>query len=114
MDLVFEMASKAESGGRILALGLMVFFIVQVIRSTNKLRANIVAVSTTTEYEEKRLMPSISVCFPFMKSEESAGSELEVVVQKTLNDSRHVNLIGEVISNKFQVFVTFLPKGFKC
>ena len=105
MDLVFEMASKAESGGRILALGLMVFFIVQVIRSTNKLRANIVAVSTTTEYEEKRLMPSISVCFPFTKSEDSAGSDLVEVVQKTLNDSRQVNLLGEERTFTFCIFL---------
>ena len=89
------MASKAETGGRILALGLMVVLIVQVIISTNKLRAKTVAVSTTTEYEDKRLMPSISVCFPFTKSEDSTGSELVEIVRKTLNDTRQVYLLGK-------------------
>ena len=92
------MASNAKRGGRLLAIALMAFFIGQVIISVKKLRDKKTAVSATTEYEEKRLMPSISVCFPMKKSEESAGSGLLEVVQKTLNDTRPGNFIEEVIS----------------
>ena len=82
-----KMATNAERGGRVLGIGLAVSLIILVIISANKLRTGIVAVSTTTEYEDKRVMPSISVCFPFTKSDYQ-GNELEEVVQKTLNDSR--------------------------
>ena len=104
------MASNAKMVGRLLAIGLMAFFIAQVIISVNKLRAKKTAVSATTEYEKNRLMPSISVCFPMKKSEDTAGSELLEVVQKTLNDSRPGNyFIGEIISlNLCYLFCRFL------
>ena len=81
------MATKTERRGRVLAIGLAISFLILVIISANKLRARMVAVSTTTEYEDKRIMPSISVCFPFTKSDYQ-GNELEEVVQKTLNDTK--------------------------
>ena len=84
------MATKAERGGRFLAIGLVVSLIILVIISANKLRARIVAVSTTTEHEDKRLMPSISVCFTVTKSDYQ-GNVLEEVVQKTLNDTKYVS-----------------------
>ena len=96
-QLLFEMASNTKRVGRLLAIGLVAFFIAQVIISVNKLRDKKTAVSATTEYEEKRLMPSISVCFAMKKSEDTAGSELLEVVQKTLNDTRPGNLIKEII-----------------
>ena len=98
------MASNAKRGGRLLAIALMAFFIGQVIISVKKLRDKKTAVSATTEYEEKRLMPSISVCFPMKKSEESAGSGLLEVVQKTLNDTRSGNFFEEIISFKLLNF----------
>ena len=81
------MASNAARGGRVLAFGLAVVFIIEITISANKLRDKIVAMSTTTEHEDNRLMPSISVCFRFKKSQYQ-GNELVEVVQKTLNDTR--------------------------
>ena len=109
------MASNAKMVGRLLAIGLMAFFIAQVIISVNKLRAKKTAVSATTEYEKNRLMPSISVCFPMKKSEDTAGSELLEVVQKTLNDSRLGNFNGQMINlNLFFLFCRYLVlKDFK-
>ena len=95
---------------RLLAIGLVAFFIAQVIISVNKLRDKKTAVAIATEYGDRRLMPSISVCFLSKKSESSAGRELIEVVQKTLNDTRQVNLIGEV--KRFIFFYLF--KGLKC
>ena len=81
------MSLNAERGGRMLAAGLTIFLVAQVFMSANKLMEKKTSISTTTEYEDKRLMPSISVCFPFPKSEYQGNSREELVL-KTLNASR--------------------------
>ena len=84
------MASVTEKGGRLLALGLVTFLIVEVIISANKLRGGKMSVSATTGYEEKRLMPSISVCFEYKKVQNITS--LRASVQSTLNDARRVDI----------------------
>ena len=49
--------------GRLLALGLFIFFVSKVIIAVGKLQNEKTAVSMTTHYEESRLMPSFSICF---------------------------------------------------
>ena len=84
------MASATEKGGKLLALGLVTFLIVEVIISANKLSEGKMSVSTTTGYEEKRLMPSISVCFEYKGFQN--GTSLRATVQSTLNDARQVDI----------------------
>ena len=81
------MSSIAERGGKLLAICLTVFLVAQVFMSANKLMDKKTSISTTTEYEDERLMPSISVCFPYPKSEYQ-GNSREELVMKTLNDTR--------------------------
>ena len=82
------MASLIDYGGRILALGLLAFFLVQVIFSAKKLRDEKTAVSTTKQYDERRIMPSISFCFHYKKK--GGGNSTRVVAEETLKDARQV------------------------
>ena len=85
------MASTAEKGGRLLALCLVTFFFIQVFFSANKLREEKTSVSATKQYEEKRDMPSISVCFKYKKAD-YRGDELVKSVEATINNTRQVKL----------------------
>ena len=82
------MASLIDYGGRILALGLLAFFLVQVIFSANKLKEEKIAVSTTTRYDKSRLMPSIAVCFHYKKIPLVSTNGSRIVVEATLKDAR--------------------------
>ena len=82
------MVSMIDNGGRLLALGLLTFFLVQFIFSANKLREEKTAVSTTKQYDQSRLMPSISFCFDYKKVPISTG--LETSAEATLKDARGV------------------------
>ena len=74
-----------------MALGLVTFFFVEVIISANKLSDEKTAVSTNKQYEQSRLMPSISVCFKYKKAEDHFGSDDYVeLVKATLNRTRYV------------------------
>ena len=86
----FVMVSTVKNGGRLLALGLLTFFLVQVIFSANKLRDEKTAVSTTKQYDESRLMPSISFCFHYKKK--GGGNSTRVVAEETLKDAWQVLL----------------------
>ena len=88
------MVSRSEKGGRLLALGLIAFLIFQVIISANKLTERKMAVSTTTEYDHKRLMPSISVCFAY-KIADYQGNDPVELVKKTLREARQVYYCGK-------------------
>ena len=90
------MVSLVETGGRLLALGLITFFLIQVIFSANKLREEKTAVSVTTQYDQKRVMPSISVCFYYKKAEDYKGHDAEELLQTTLNETRQVKL-GQLV-----------------
>ena len=83
------MVSMVENGGRLLLLGLLIFFFVQVIFSANKLREEKTAVSTTKQYDQSRLMPSISFCFFYKKLPITNGGA-RVVAEETLKDTRQV------------------------
>ena len=83
------MASLVDNGGRLLLLGLLTFFLVEVIFSANKLREEKTAVSTTTHYDQSRLMPSISFCFLYKKMPISAVNA-RTVAEATLKDARRV------------------------
>ena len=95
------MAAPAEWGGRLLAACLMAFFVAQVIISVNKLRDRKIAASSTTQYADRRLMPSLSVCFPFRETEIQAEN-LEELVEKTMNETRQVNLyrVAHLLADK--------------
>ena len=74
-----------------MALGLVTFFFIQVFFSANKLREKKTAVSTTKQYEERRDMPSISVCFKYKKAD-YRGDKLVEIVKATENSTRQVKL----------------------
>ena len=82
------MVSKVENGGRVLLLGLLSFFLVEVIFSANKLGEKKTAVSTTRQYDQSRLMPSVSFCFFYKKIDIATGSR--AVAEATLKDARRV------------------------
>ena len=84
-----KMVSISEGAGRFIALGLFAFFVYQVIISANKLKKAKMAMSTNTESEERRLMPSISACFTYDLVQNSTS--LAADVQATLNDARQVH-----------------------
>ena len=52
-----------KTGGRLLALGLVTYFISKVIIAIGKLQHEQTGTSLSTKYEEDRLFPSISICF---------------------------------------------------
>ena len=52
-----------KTGGRLLVLGLIAYFISKVIISAQKLQHVQIGTSKTTKYEDDRLFPSISICF---------------------------------------------------
>ena len=82
------MVSMVKHGGRLLALGLLTFFLVQVIFSANKLRDEKTAVSTTKQYDQSRFMPSFSFCFYYKKKD--GGNSTRRVAEETLKDARQV------------------------
>ena len=94
------MATIVDHGGRLLLLGLLIFFLVQVIFSANKLRDEKTAVSTRKQYDQSRLMPSFSFCFPYPKIQLSQLSQQDIttistggsgaLAEATLNDARQV------------------------
>ena len=84
---ILKMVSKVENGGRVLLLGLFIFFLVQVFFSANKLRDKKTAVSTTRQYDQSRLMPSISFCFYYKKKQFQTDSA-RAVAEETLKDAR--------------------------
>ena len=58
------MDMKAKNSVKLISLGLLIYFMVKIFSAINKLQDQKTAVSTTTKYADKRLHPSISVCFP--------------------------------------------------
>ena len=86
------MASKIENGGRLLAFGLLIFLLYEVIISVHKLREEKTAVSITKQYDRSRLMPTIAVCFDYDKSQDTQGLTARELAEKTLNLSRQVKL----------------------
>ena len=54
---------KAKIVGQILPLILLAFFVTEVVISATKLFDEKIAIVTHTEYEDTRLMPSLSICF---------------------------------------------------
>ena len=80
-----------ENGGRLLLLCLLTFFIIQVIFSANKLWEEKTAVSTIKQYDQSRLMPSVSFCFYYEKVGGGDGSlTARMVAEATLKDARRV------------------------
>ena len=79
-----------------LALGLLTFFLVQVIISANKLRDEKTAVSTTKQYDQSRIMPSFSFCFFFKKKR--GGNTTKIVAEETLKDARQVLLTNKAMN----------------
>ena len=57
------MNSITKIGGRVLSICLFCYLIAEIAYSAVKFHDGRTAVSTTTHYEESRLMPSVSVCF---------------------------------------------------
>ena len=95
------MASKIEYGGRLLAFGLMIFLLYQVIICVHKLKEEKTAVSTTKQYDRSRFMPTIAVCFDYDKSQEYQGRPARELAKMTLNQSRQVKFIVDLFSFKF-------------
>ena len=52
-----------KTGGRLLVLVLVTYFISKVVTAVVKLQQEKTALSLTTKYEESRFFPSISICF---------------------------------------------------
>ena len=72
-------ASISKAVGRLVALGLVAYFVSKVIIAVDKLQHEKTAVSTTTHYEESRLMPSFSICFRNKKEHyQYNGTEVEL------------------------------------
>ena len=86
------MASLVDLGGRLLLLGLSLLFLYQVVISANKLREEKTAVSTTKQYDQSRLMPTIAVCFEYEKYKDYQGNNAKDLANLTLNQSRQVKL----------------------
>ena len=80
------MVSMVEKGGRLLALALFAFLIYEVITSASRFWVGRTAVTTYTEDDGKRIMPSISVCFDY-KMVDHQGHDIGKLVQKTLNEA---------------------------
>ena len=65
--------------GRLVALGLVAYFVSKVIIAVEKLQHEKTAVSMTTHYEESRLMPSFSIGFRNRKKHyQYNGTEVEL------------------------------------
>ena len=77
-------ASISKAAGRLVALGLVAYFVSKVIHAVGKLQHEKTAVSITTHYEESRLMPSFSVCFRNRKEHyQYNGTEVEMGLNVT-------------------------------
>ena len=87
----FKMTSVSRKLGRILAAGLIIFLVAQIIMALGKLRDEKTAVSTTTQYEQSRLMPSFSICF-HAKKVNYQGNDGAEYASITLNQTRQVEL----------------------
>lgn len=71
-------ASISRAAGRLVALGLVIYFLSQVVTAVRKLQNEQTGVSVTTHYEHSRLMPSISICFRNKKEHyQYNGTEVE-------------------------------------
>ena len=57
------MTMMAKNSVRVIGLGLSIYFVIEIFSAINKLHEQKVSVSTITKYADKRLHPSISVCF---------------------------------------------------
>ena len=57
------MDMKAKNSVKLISLGLLIYFMVKIFSAINKLQDQKTAASTTAKYSDKRLHPSISVCF---------------------------------------------------
>ena len=57
------MAPIFKAIGRLVALGLVAYFVSKVFAAVEKLQNEKTATSTSTLFEEHRLMPSFSICF---------------------------------------------------
>ena len=67
-----------KTGGRLLVLGLVTYFISKVVTAVGKLQQQKTAISHTTKYEESRFFPSISICFRNKKENyQYNGTEVE-------------------------------------
>ena len=53
----------SKAVGRLVALGLVAFFVSKVIIAVGKLQNEKTGLSVTSHFERSRLMPSISICF---------------------------------------------------
>ena len=92
-----KMATKVDYGGRLLLLGLLIFFFVQVIFSANKLWQEKTAVSITKHYDHSRFMPSFGFCFKYRKAildtklrQAISTNGTRALAEATLNDARQV------------------------
>ena len=92
------MASKIEYGGRLLAFGLLTFLLYEVTISVHRLREEKTAVSTTKQYDWSRFMPTIAVCFDYDKSQDYQGRNVKELAKITLNQSRQVKIIVDLLS----------------
>ena len=94
------MASISKIVGRLLAVGLFIFLIAQIIIALGKLRDEKTAVSTTTQYEQSRLMPSFSICF-HIKRPAYQGNDPSELAQITLNQTRKVKFKQNLLKINF-------------
>ena len=75
--------------GRLVALGLVTYFLSRVFVAVGKLQNAKMGLSVTKHFEKSRLMPSFSICFRNKKEHYGYnGSEVEL----GLNISRNVNV----------------------
>ena len=75
--------------GRLVAMGLIIYFLSRVFMAVGKLQNAKMGLSVTKHFEKRRLMPSFSICFRNKKNNYGYnGSEVEV----GLNISRNVHV----------------------
>lgn len=81
---ILPLVSISKAVGRLIALGLVAYFVSKVIIAVGKLQHEKTGVSVTTHLEQSRLMPSFSICFRNNKEHyQYNGTEVEMGLNTT-------------------------------